>query len=244
MRTDLIKPIFTAFFKDKMQIDVIVEEIEGINPVFTVSTYEDRRKKHLLIIYVNARKGALPILNIYHYDDDSRYLLSTIVHAHQSEEHYNKVRGIFESIHKKLGVFNIKRFEDKNSILQFFTSYSMNTVDNFKKLSGSTIAEFTSGIGTSSIRPCYSFTIYEEELHLDFRFIYSVDYTDKIISSHPQLLANNPNYYADIEKELYNTSRKTIIAKVRQKLHIVLDPLSITDEDLARYVNLLEMQKI
>ncbi len=82
MLKDTIKPVFTKFFKEHFMVDVIVEEVPAVNPVFMVKTYDGKKEKHLLIIYVNDRVGNLPILNIYHYDGDGEtYLREMIIKA-------------------------------------------------------------------------------------------------------------------------------------------------------------------
>lgn len=245
MLKDTIKPVFTKFFKEHFMVDVIVEEVPSINPVFMVKTYDGKKEKHLLIIYVNDRVGNLPILNIYHYDGDGEtYLREMIIKAKRHHEHYKNIHDIFGRIHEKLGVFKIHKITPEKNILNLFTTNRVNSVNDFNKLSGRHITEFKSILGISSIRHDVVFTIYDDELYLDLQLTYSISYTDKIISSHPQLLANRPTYYDDVEKEVYQLSRVSIITKIRQNLKIILNSKEVLDEDLIRYVQLLEMTKI
>lgn len=245
MLKDLVIPVFTAFFKEHFNVDVLVEEVPAINPLFMVSIEEGRNKKHLLIIYVNDRKGILPILNVYHYDGDGEiYLRDMVKKAKRTPEHYTRVLDIFARVNDKLSVFKTEYVKKEDEIWTLFSSDRVNTVNEFNKLSGEDIAHFKSSIGSTSIRHDVVFTIYEGELYLDLRLAYSVAFKDKILSSHPQLLANNPDFYSDLEKEIYNTIKANIINKVRQRLKETLDPKTVADEDIVRYVHLLEMEKI
>lgn len=245
MLKDLVIPVFTSFFKDHFQLNVLVEEVPAINPLFMVSIEEDRKKKHLLIIYVNERKGILPILNIYHYDGDGEaYLREMVQKAKRSPEHYTRLLDIFSRVNDKLSVFKIDYAKQEDEIWTLFSSDRVNTVNEFNKLSGESIARFKSSLGSTSISHDFVFTIYDDELYLDLRLEYAVAFKDKILSSHPQLLATNPNFYIDLEKEIYNTTKANIINRVRQRLKETLDPKSVSDADIVRYVQLLEMEKI
>lgn len=245
MLKDSIIPVFTKFFKDHFMVDVIVEEVPAVSPLFTVKICDGKREQHLLIIYVNDRSGNLPILNVYHYDGDGEtYLREMMKKAKRADDHYARVHNMFKSVHEKIAVFKMTQNEPEENIFDFFKSYRVNNVNDFNKLCGSRITEFKSGLGSTSISHDFVFTIYKGELHLDLRFVYSVSYSDKIISSHPQLLANNPSYYEDLEKELYHSSRVSIINKIRQNLKITLNPKEVLDEDIVRYVQVLEMTKI
>jgi hypothetical protein len=249
MLKDLIIPVFTKFFKEHFMVDVVVEEVPAVNPVFTVSIYNGHKKQHLLIIYINDRQGILPILNVYHYDGQGEiYLRDMVKKAKRVDSHYTRIIKVFENIHEQLSLFKATKLESEDTIFNLFTSDRVNRVNDFNKLSGSIIAEFNkgfqSGLGLASIRHDCVFTIYNEELYLDLRLNCSVNFSEKIISSHPQLFHNNPSYYDDIEKGLYNLSRSFIINKIRQNLKITLDPKEVLDEDIVRYVQLLEMNKI
>lgn len=245
MLKDLVIPVFTAFFKEHFQVDVLVEEVPAINPLFMISIEEGRMKKHLLMIYVNDRKGILPILNVYHYDGDGEiYLRDMIQKAKRTPEHYTRLLDIFTRVNDKLSVFKIDYAKQEDEIWTLFSSDRVNTVNDFNKLSGEYVAKFKSSLGSTSIRHDVVFTIHEGELYLDLRLEYAVAFKDKILSSHPQLLANNPEFYVDLEKEIYNTTKANIINKVRQRLKETLDPKTVTDEDIVRYVQLLEMDKI
>lgn len=245
MLKDLVIPVFTSFFKEHFQVDVLVEEIPAINPLFMVSIEESLKKKHLLIIYVNDRKGILPILNVYHYDGDGEtYLRQMVQNAKRTQGHYTRLLDIFTRVNDKLSVFKTDYSTPEDKIWTMFSSDRVNTVNEFNKLSGDYIAAFKSPLGSTVISHDFVFTIYDGELYLDLRLEYAVAFTDKILSSHPQLLANNPNFYIDLEKEIYNMTKANIINRVRQRLKEKLDPKTISDEDIVRYVQLLEMDKI
>jgi hypothetical protein len=245
MLKKLIIPVFTKFFKEHFSVDVVVEEVPAVNPVFTVSIYNGNKKQHLLIIYINDRQGILPILNVYHYDGEGEiYLREMVKKAKRVDSHYTRIIKMFENIHEQLSLFKTTKLESEDNIFNLFTSDRVNRVNDFNKLSGTDIAKFTSVLGLTTIRHDCVFTIYNKELYLDLRLNCSVNFSDKLISSHPQLLENNPSYYNDLEKGLYNLSRSSIINRIRQNLKITLNPQEVLDEDIVRYVQLLEMNKI
>lgn len=244
MLKDEIIPVFTTFFKEHFLIDVVVEEMPAISPIFKVSTYNGTVKKHLIIIYVDDRRGHLPLLNIYHYDGAEHYLVDMLKQARRDPDHYTKVRSMFERVHAQLGIFNMIKFEKEDDIFDLFKSSRVNSINDFNQLTGHPIAAFQSCLAETVIEPYFVFTIYEHELHVDLRLNYSVGFYSHMVSSHPQLLADKPSLYEDFEKELYHSSRASIINKIRQKLNITLNPKSVEDEEIVRYVQVLEMEKI
>lgn len=234
--------VFTKFFKEHFMVDVVVEAASIVNPVFMVSTYNGNKKNHLLIIYINDRQD---ILNIYHYNGEGEFYLREMVKkAKRVDSHYSRIIKMFGNIHEKLSLFNITKLETEDNIFNLFRSQRVNKTNDFNKLSGTYIAEFTSVLGLSTIRHDCVFTIYNQDLYIDLQLNFSINFSNKIISSHPQFLANNPFFYDDLEKGLYNFLKSSIINRIRQNLNITLNPKEVSDEDIVRYVQVLEMSKI
>ena len=244
MLKDNVIPVLTRFFKDHFNMDVVVDNMPAINPTFTVSHHDGKQMVQLFIVYTNERSGILPVLNIYHYEESTKQMLDIMRYAKRDVNHYSKVFQIFTDVKQKFNIHNAIEIIPEHRLFNAFKSMKFNDVNEFKKMNGTLLARVDFGLVDTAIFPEHVFTIYNNELHLDLRFRYSVDYSDRIISSHPALLANNENFYINLEKEIYNVVRSSTISKIRSELKIALDPKTITDEDLVRYIQLAAMANI
>lgn len=244
MLKDNVIPVLTKFFKSHLNMDVVVENMPAINPTFTVSHHNGKKMIQLFIVYTNERVDSLPILNIYHYEESSKLMLDVMKHAKRSVDHYSKVFQIFTGVQK---IFNdnkpIEMVPEEN-LFSAFKSVRVNDVNDFNKMTGDLLARVEFGLFNTYIYPECVFTIYENELCLDMRFRHAIEYSDRIISSHPVVLANNENFYINLEKEVYNLVRSTTISKIRRELKIEFDSKTITDEEIVRYIQLVAMAKI
>lgn len=244
MLKDNVIPVLTKFFKSHLNMDVVVENMPAINPTFTVSHHDGKQMVQLFIVYTNERAGILPVLNIYHYDESAKQMLDVMRYAKRSVEHYSKVFQIFTDVKQTFNGQGSLEIMPEQNLFNAFKSVRFNDVNKFNKMMGDLLARVDFGLLQTYIYPECVFTICENELHLDLRFRYSIEYSDRIISSHPLLLANNENFYIDLEKELYNIVRSSTISKIRGELKMVLDPKTTTDEELVRYIQLVAMAKI
>jgi hypothetical protein len=243
---DLIIPVFTKFFKTHFDLDVMVEPVPAISPVFMVCAYIGGVKKHLLIVYVSERKGTLPILNVYSYEDPY-YLNETIKKAKQATTHFSNIMNIFENINKRINLFQFIKKAEENKVVTNLEFEKVNSSSELMNAYRGFVAHLRSPIGHIFFYPRFKFTIYENELYLDLRISFDFAHVEKVFSSHPQLFVNVPDNYINIEKEIYSICKKEISAKLRNSLKIIITPdelKSMSDTEWARYVTLLGMTSI